>query len=365
MIAELSNRRRTADKPAMRIALAGRIVLAAFVVAFVPAAAAAQMYKIVGTRAQGMAGAFVAVANDPTATWWNPAGIAAGAVLGVSFEHTDRQAPSGDVGLGPAWEQGANGFSLTVPSLGLSYYRLRISEIAPLLGTTDPAGGVRQVEGSVSLRTLVLNQYGATFGQSLGQHLVLATTARLLHGGRATGAALVTSGGAVGAEAGEVFDEADDLDIDDDFKIDLDLGVMATFGGLRLGGSLRHLREPSFGENATAFLLERQARAGAAWLGGQHGIISAWTLAFDGDITETFTVLGPARHLAAGGEVWFLNNRFGVRGGLSKNTVGEELQATSLGVSFAPRARFYIEGALTRGEDDTLEGWATALRLTF
>ena len=51
------------------------------------------MYEIVGTRAQGMAGAFVAVADDATATWWNPAGIATGALLGVSMEHTDRPGP--------------------------------------------------------------------------------------------------------------------------------------------------------------------------------------------------------------------------------------------------------------------------------
>ena len=32
----------------------------------------AQIYETVGTRAQGMAGAFVAVADDATAVWWNP-----------------------------------------------------------------------------------------------------------------------------------------------------------------------------------------------------------------------------------------------------------------------------------------------------
>ena len=32
----------------------------------------------VGTRASGMAGAFVAVADDATAVYWNPAGVATG-----------------------------------------------------------------------------------------------------------------------------------------------------------------------------------------------------------------------------------------------------------------------------------------------
>ena len=35
----------------------------------------AQTIESVGIRAQGVAGAFVAVADDATATWWNPAGL--------------------------------------------------------------------------------------------------------------------------------------------------------------------------------------------------------------------------------------------------------------------------------------------------
>ena len=35
----------------------------------------AQSFDQAGTRAKGMGGAFVAVADDATATWWNPAGV--------------------------------------------------------------------------------------------------------------------------------------------------------------------------------------------------------------------------------------------------------------------------------------------------
>src|SRR5689334_2120727 len=41
--------------------------------------ARAQLFEAVGTRAQGLGGAFVAVADDATASWWNPAGLATGA----------------------------------------------------------------------------------------------------------------------------------------------------------------------------------------------------------------------------------------------------------------------------------------------
>ena len=60
--------------------------LAVGFVVLVPIAVRAQGYEDVGTRAQGMAGAFVAVADDATASWWNPAGLASGAYFNVIFE---------------------------------------------------------------------------------------------------------------------------------------------------------------------------------------------------------------------------------------------------------------------------------------
>ena len=40
----------------------------------------------VGTRASGMAGAFVAVADDATAVYWNPAGVATGSLVSVVLD---------------------------------------------------------------------------------------------------------------------------------------------------------------------------------------------------------------------------------------------------------------------------------------
>src|SRR4029450_12309789 len=34
-----------------------------------------QSFDVIGTRALGMGGAFVAVADDASVTWWNPAGL--------------------------------------------------------------------------------------------------------------------------------------------------------------------------------------------------------------------------------------------------------------------------------------------------
>ena len=52
-------------------------LLAAVLVMIAPNCSA-QIVESVGNRALGMGGAFVAVADDSTATWWNPAGLATG-----------------------------------------------------------------------------------------------------------------------------------------------------------------------------------------------------------------------------------------------------------------------------------------------
>ena len=48
----------------------------------------AQIVESVGNRALGMGGAFVAVASDSSATWWNPAGLATGPFADMSLGRT-------------------------------------------------------------------------------------------------------------------------------------------------------------------------------------------------------------------------------------------------------------------------------------
>ena len=41
-----------------------------------------------GARAMGMGGAYVSVANDPSAMYWNPAGLTKVSGIGAYFDHT-------------------------------------------------------------------------------------------------------------------------------------------------------------------------------------------------------------------------------------------------------------------------------------
>src|SRR5262249_25950078 len=121
----------------------------------------AQIFESVGTRAQGMGGAFVALADDATATWWNPAGIATGPYFNALFEYGRLEATDG----------GLKALAAAFPALGLSYYRLPVNRIRSF----SPAGN--GVESRQEDR--VLGVFGVTVAESLGQHLVVASTLKL------------------------------------------------------------------------------------------------------------------------------------------------------------------------------------------
>jgi hypothetical protein len=312
----------------------------------------AQIYEIVGTRAQGMAGAFVAVVDDATATWWNPAGLATGAYFSSVLER-GRTTEPGETGPGgPAWRGDTNAYAVIFPALGLSYYRLRISEIAPAASTADAAPD-RQDQGTTGtgLRSWATSQFGMSVGQSLGNHLVIASTLKLVRGGLAL---------SFGAAAGDSLDAAADLDVSMETEADLDLGAMASFGHTRLGLAIKHARQPAFGEGPNRLVLRRQVRAGVAFVA--RGTV---TVAVDADLSKTATAFGDARHVAAGAEAWLLRRRIGLRGGVSANTAGETSASTSTGLSLAVRSGTFVDAALTVGSDRSREGWNLGLRVTF
>src|SRR5579862_2341273 len=103
------------------------------------APAAAQPADVIGVRAQGMGGAFTAVADDATAAWWNPAGLAGGALGNAILEYGWQTQPHSDLdangALVPAGRIDTRGFAVAFPALGLSYYRLAVSQIQPPTST--------------------------------------------------------------------------------------------------------------------------------------------------------------------------------------------------------------------------------------
>lgn len=337
-----------------------RGLTAAALVVFLASPARAQIYETVGTRAQGMGGAFVAVADDATATWWNPAGLAS-VYFSTVFERSSMTEPADMAPAGPAWRGDASAFAVSFPALGLSYYRLRISEIAPQAPTQagEPAGREDLGAAGVVLRSLATSQFGATVGQSLGAHLIIASTFKLVRAGLTT---------ATDGSAGDSLDDAANLDVPLETSGDLDIGAMALIERVRLGVSVKHVNEPAFGDGGSRFVLARQARVGfafstAALSTGLRGTADSLTVAIDADLTKTATAFGDARHLAAGVEVSLLGQHLALRGGASTNTVGDVGSSASVGLSLALQSGVYLDGAATFGSDRSRKAWAIGLRL--
>jgi F plasmid transfer operon protein TraF len=328
-----------------------RAAIAAAAVVVSAAGAGAQTSDAVGVRAQGMGGAFTAVADDATAAWWNPAGLAAGAYFNAIIEIGNRREPATDRAI-PAWQAAVRGFSIAYPSLGLSYYRLRVSEIQATASTGGSAAD-REDGGSanVRLRSLGLSQFGATVGQSLGNHLVIASTLKLIRG---------TVGTGIRPASGTSLDAADDLEGETEMHPGLDIGAMAKVGSLRLGVMVRNAREMTFGDGAAGVTLERRVRAGVALSSGSN----LATVAADVDITRSAQPTGDERRISAGGEAWGATRRIGLRGGVSVNTIGDARPAVSGGVSVAPRSGMFLEVAGTAGSDASRRSWGFALRVT-
>jgi hypothetical protein len=97
-----------------------------------PLHARAQSLDAVGTRAQGMGGAFVGVADDASAVYWNPAGLAGGAYFSLVIDGNNAEAiPDG---LANASARSGWLLALSTPALGLSYTRLQTTIVRPAIG---------------------------------------------------------------------------------------------------------------------------------------------------------------------------------------------------------------------------------------
>jgi hypothetical protein len=336
----------------MKNILLVRAAIAAALVVVSAVRAPAQISEAVGIRAQGMGGAFTAVADDATAAWWNPGGLAAGANFNTIIETSSQRQPASKSAV-PAWQSGARGFAIAYPALALSYYRLRVSEIQPLASTAGASAG-RQDQGSadIRLRSLVLSQFGATVGQSLGNHLVVASTLKLVRGSVATD---------VRPASAASLDAAADLDGTTEMHAGLDVGAMAKFGPARVGLMVRNARETTFGDGEKAITLDRHVRAGVA-VSSRSNLATA---AADVDLTTTMLPTGEERRVAAGVEGWGPTRRIGVRAGMSLNTIGDARVSVSGGVSAAVRTGTFVDVAAAVGSDESRRGWGLAFRVTF
>jgi hypothetical protein len=337
-------------------------IVAAFLFGL-PSAAPGQSFDAVGTRARGLAGAFVSVADDASATWWNPAGLPNSLILDgvIDFEsselikNTGTPIPEGESGL----RSGAGGVAFAFPSLGLSYYRVRESAVGPATAGASPG---RQDPGTAqTARSLLTHQFGVSLAQSLGDAVTLGATVRLIHG--SLGVAPVATG--TGAE--DALDAAANADASGGMRGDVDLGVLVQVSRVRFGLAARNLTEPSFdASDGSSWRLERAVRVGGS-LSSDAGTPGrqTWVVAVDADLTRATTPLGDRRDLAVGAERWIAGRRVGLRGGVRASTAGEARTSASAGASVKVAGSVWVEAVATGGGDATARGWGLSAHMMF
>lgn len=294
-------------------------------------------FEILGARAMGMAGAFVAVSDDASTYHWNPAGTVKGTVgMTVGWDNLHFGDPSLPPTIGAA--SSSNALTSVVGSpLGVSYGYLRMARVV----------GVRE-DGTAVVEALTVHHLGATISQALFKGLVVGGTVKYLHGKPVIGPSSATT-------SGGTLDEALGWDGASQGKVDVDLGVMGEIGPVRAGVTFKNLLQPTFvGDAGFAIQLKRLIRVGVAVL-PTDGL----TLAFDMDLDTADPLVGLRQMMALGGE-FSLGSSVVVRGGLRWSR-SEWRPVGAAGISIRIYKGSWLDGYATYSQKDD-RGFGFAIR---
>lgn len=317
----------------------------------------AQTFDTVGTRAAGMGGAFVAVADDASAAYWNPAGFAAGSYFSLVLDRSvaDATPPAGT----RAGSRSGTLFSLGMPALSVSYYRLRATSLRTATAIDEASVGRNLVGvGVVQVDSLVTHHVGVTLVQSIVPGVAVGATLKLVRG---TAASVVRPDG----DRDDILGDEAALNGKASNKFDADIGVMATAGRVKAGFTIRNLTEPEFdvaGSQARVGL-ERQVRAGVA-----IAPVDGWAVAADFDLLTTTGLTGQVRDVAIGTEGRIFRRGF-VRAGARMNTADTDLTGriptAGFGGSFAVTASILVDAQVTVGSEKAPRGWGLSARFVY
>ncbi len=341
----------------MRTRLAVIVIL---VVSIATVPVSAQEWESLSTRALGLAGAFVAVADDATSAYWNPAGLSTGSVFSLLFDHTftetlvdrSRVDSLGTVRTGTI-------IGMSTNTTALSYYRLVIDQIeSHQLGDVTGSEATEERESRQrTLRSLVTHNLALTRATLLGSGFSVGSTVRYVRS--SFGVNLVGSN----VTTARALHQTIGRETHSHNHYDLDVGLKAGGPNFQVGLVARNLRNPSLSvPGESAFRLGRQVRTGLAFRP-----VGGLLLTADVDLSPLSTFRGDRRNMAVGAE-----KRFGtwlaVRGGARVNLDNVQTKPATVvafGFSMALTTGLFIDGQWTRGRDGTEKGWSAGGRLSY
>ena len=313
-----------------------------------------------------MAGAFVAVADDATAAYWNPAGLATGAFLSLILDRAAWESRAALDAPGAGADRSSTFVGLSTNAVAFSYYRTLVTQVdgpTPSLETVGSSGP--------RIRSLTLDNFALTGAQMISRNVSVGTSIRYVRANYGVGHS------ATAADIGTRLEDAQRLSRRGENALDWDLGVKVGRGAVQVGFVARNLLQPVLqAPDGSMFRLERLVRAGVA-----VRAVGRLRVALDVDLRRQHLLDGHRqRNLAVGAEYWF-GESLAVRGGTRvdldawahrSSTVGPDGMTRrdlhpvgAFGFSVALTTGVYLDGQLTRGHEETERGWSLAGRVGF